>query len=76
MVTQDGDPVDDAKEVLFEIVNTVDDSMKYELEGTSSGNGTYEATGSIEHAGTYTITSHVTARTMHSMPSKELNVLP
>ncbi|QSF42631.1 FixH family protein [Paenibacillus tianjinensis] len=76
VVTQAGEAVDDAKEVLFEIVNTNDGSIKLELKGTSSGSGTYEAEGSFAQEGEYSVTSHVTARTQHSMPSKELTVLP
>ncbi|CAH1192600.1 hypothetical protein PAECIP111892_01037 [Paenibacillus auburnensis] len=76
VVTQAGEAVDDAKEVLFEIVNINDESIKLELKGTSSGSGTYEAEGSFAQEGKYSVTSHVTARTQHSMPSKELTVLP
>lgn len=76
VVTQAGQAVDDAKEVLFEIVNANDESIKLELKGTSAGDGTYEAEGSFAQGGGYSVTSHVTARTQHSMPSKELTVLP
>ncbi len=76
VVTQAGEAVDDAKEVLFEIVNTNDESIRLELKGTSGGSGTYEAEGRLAQEGKYSVTSHVTARTQHSMPSKELTVLP
>lgn len=76
VVTQAGEPVDDAREVLFEIVNLGDEAQKLELTGKLAGNGTYEAEGSFELEGQYKVTSHVTARTQHSMPSKELTVLP
>lgn len=76
VVTQAGEPVDDAKEVLFEIVNKADDSVKLELQGTSAGNGTYQAEDIFVQEGVYRVTSHVTARTQHSMPSQELTVLP
>ena len=76
VVTQDGEPVDDAKEVLFELVNTADDSKKTQLEGTSDGEGAYVGEHTFEEAGQYAVTSHVTARTQHSMPTKELVVKP
>ena len=75
-VTQAGEPVDDAKEVIFEIVSLEDENQKFELEGKPAGDGTYQAEGSFEQDGTYKVTSHVTARTQHSMPSKEITVLP
>ncbi|MBW4080426.1 FixH family protein [Paenibacillus sp. S150] len=76
LVTQDGEPVDDAKEVLFEIVNDNNKSRKFEFRGKSAGDGTYRAEGRIDGEGEYTVTSHVTARTQHSMPSKKLVVQP
>ncbi|MNC14012.1 hypothetical protein D3C76_144940 [compost metagenome] len=76
LVTQDGDPVDDAKEVLFEVVNNNDKGQKFEFAGESAGDGTYRAEGMIETEGEFTVTSHVTARTQHSMPSKKLVVQP
>lgn len=75
-VTQGGEPVDDAKAVLFEIVNAEDEDDKQELEGKPSGKGTYTAEGSFEQAGSYEVISHVTARTQHSMPTKTLTVQP
>ncbi|MRN54565.1 FixH family protein [Paenibacillus monticola] len=75
-VTQDDQPVDDAKEVKFEIVNKADATQNLELNGKSAGNGLYKAEGVLKLEGLYTVTSHVTARTQHSMPSKELTVQP
>lgn len=74
VVTQAGKPVDDAKEVVFEIINKHDKSQNYKFTGTSSGDGVYKAEGAIEEEGEFTVTSHVSARTQHSMPSKELLV--
>jgi hypothetical protein len=76
VVTQEDMPVDDAKAVLFEIVNTEDKGQKLEIKGELVGEGTYQAEGTFEKEGQYMVTSHVTARTMHSMPSKELSVKP
>ncbi|OME01549.1 hypothetical protein BSK54_12905 [Paenibacillus odorifer] len=76
LVTQDNEAVDDAKEVLFEIVNKNDEGQKIELKGKLIGKGVYQAEGTLEKEGQYNVTSHVTARTQHSMPSKELSVKP
>ncbi|WP_157685613.1 FixH family protein [Paenibacillus donghaensis] len=75
-VTQGGEPVNDAKEVVFEIVGSTDKEQKLEWKGEQSGEGVYTAEGILEQEGTYTVTSHVSARTQHSMPSKPLTVLP
>ncbi|NJJ37623.1 FixH family protein [Paenibacillus apii] len=75
-VTQGGDVVDDADEVLFEIVNDNDSSKKLELKGELDEEGKYTAAGTLEEAGVYHVTSHVTARTQHSMPTKPLTVKP
>lgn len=76
VVTQAGEPVDDAREVLFEIVSKNDETVKLELKGKAAGNGVYEAETVFEQEGGYSVTSHVTARTQHSMPSRELTVVP
>lgn len=73
-VTQEGKPVDDAKEVLFEIVNKDGKAEKMELKGVSAGEGKYTVEGTFAEEGLYHVTSHVTARTQHSMPTKELTV--
>lgn len=76
VVTQEGKPVDDAKEVMFEITDAADKNKKIEIEGTSDGEGAYVGENTFEEAGKFTVISHVTARTQHSMPSKELTVQP
>jgi hypothetical protein len=76
VVTQDDLAVDDAKEVLFEIASKDDSEQKIELKGKLVGDGIYQAEGTLEKAGQYIVTSHVTARTQHSMPNKELSVKP
>ena len=75
-VTQDDSPVNDAKEVVFEIVNMQDEGQKIELKGKLIEDGIYQAEGTLSKVGEYSVTSHVTARTQHSMPSKELTVQP
>lgn len=76
VVTQNSETVDDAKEVLFEIVDKENKESKIEIEGKLIENGTYQAETTFEKAGQYLVTSHVTARTQHSMPTKELTVKP
>jgi len=76
LVTQDSAPVDDAKEVLFEVKSKDYEDHKLEFQGKLVGDGIYQAEGIIKLAGVYTVTSHVTARSLHSMPSKELTVNP
>ena len=76
VVSQDGKPVNDAKEVLFEITDTSGGGKRIELKGKSNGDGAYVSETTFEQAGKYSVTSHVTARTQHSMPSKELVVQP
>lgn len=76
VVTQDGKPVNDAKEVLFEIADTSGDSKSMKLKGKGEGDGAYVGETTFEQAGKYSVTSHVTARTQHSMPTKELVVQP
>ena len=76
VVTQDNLVVDDAKEVLFEIVSKDDSEQKIEFKGKLVGDGIYQAEGTLAKEGQYIVTSHVTARTQHSMPNKELSVKP
>ncbi|MEK3983100.1 FixH family protein [Paenibacillus sp. FSL K6-3166] len=76
VVTQDNKAVDDAKEVLFEIVSKDDSEQKIEFKGKLVGDGIYQAEGTLAKEGQYIVTSHVTARTQHSMPNKELSVKP
>ncbi|MEK3659920.1 FixH family protein [Paenibacillus sp. NPDC058367] len=76
VVTQDNLAVDDAKEVLFEIVSKDDSEQKIEFKGKLVSDGIYQAEGTLTKEGQYIVTSHVTARTQHSMPNKELSVKP
>ncbi|MNV46645.1 hypothetical protein D3C71_1384850 [compost metagenome] len=76
VVTQDNLAVDDAKEVLFEIASKDNSEQKIELKGKLVGDGIYQAEGTLAKEGQYIVTSHVTARTQHSMPNKELSVKP
>lgn len=72
-VTQGGDPVDDAREVLFEIWR--DDQERHEkIEGKHKKDGVYQIEKQFAEPGQYHVIAHVTARDMHSMPQKNFEV--
>lgn len=72
IVTQQDEYIDDADDVKFEI--SLEGSTGLEIESTYEGEGKYIAVYQFPVQGTYKITSHVTARGMHSMPSKQVEV--
>lgn len=70
-VTYQDQPVDDAKEVMFELVRTDGSTDESVMETvSSSGEGLYVWETSLDGAGEYEVTSHVTALDQHSMPSE------
>ncbi|MFD1175665.1 FixH family protein [Paenibacillus puldeungensis] len=74
-VTQSGEDVNDAAEVMFEFWKTGDDEAEHSkvtVKGT--GKGTYVLEHTFNEPGTYKVISHVTARDQHSMPSKQFTV--
>ncbi|WP_211747866.1 FixH family protein [Paenibacillus sp. Marseille-Q4541] len=73
IVTQQDAYIDDADEVKFEI--SLEGTSGLEVESEYDGEGKYIAEYQFPTAGVYKITSHVTARGMHSMPSKQLEVI-
>lgn len=72
IVTQQDEYIDDADDVTFEI--SLEDSIGLEVETTYEGEGKYTAVYQFPVEGIYKVTSHVTARGMHSMPSKQVEV--
>ncbi|WP_144935329.1 FixH family protein [Paenibacillus sp. 32O-W] len=74
-VTQNGQDVDDAWEVLFEIWLAGEDEHEM-IKGTNQKGGVYSIEKTFDQTGTYYIVSHVTARSMHSMPKKQFEVIP
>ena len=72
-VTQGEDLVDDASEVKFEVLN-INSGAKEMIEASLNNDKHYTITHTFETNGTYEITSHVTARDMHTMPSKQITV--
>ncbi len=72
-ITQGGETVDDADEVKFEIKNLT--SGDKELINASLNNDQhYTIIYTFKSNGLYDITSHVTARDMHTMPVKQVTV--
>lgn len=73
IVTQQDEYIEDADDVQFEI--SLEGSSGLELTATYEGEGKYIADYQFPVAGVYKVTSHVTARGMHTMPSKQVNVV-
>ena len=71
-VTQGEEPVDDADEVEFEIWKNGWKDLSEMIEATHHGDGVYSIETVFTENGVYTVQSHVTARTMHSMPKQEV----
>ncbi|WP_339233754.1 FixH family protein [Oceanobacillus sp. FSL W7-1281] len=67
-VTFDDEPVEDAREVLFEVWTQghADDSV--EIEGVHQEDGTYTASFTFEEEAVYEMYAHTTARELHVMP--------
>lgn len=73
VVSQGGKLVEDADEVIFEVMNLTT-GEKEMIEATLNKNKHYEIKYTFETNGMYDITSHVTARSMHTMPTKQVTV--
>ncbi|MFB1082763.1 FixH family protein [Jeotgalibacillus sp. JSM ZJ347] len=72
-VTQGGEAVEDANEVLFEIWNDAAGTESERVEGTHTENGIYEVTYTFEES-VYSVQAHTTARDMHVMPKTQFHV--
>lgn len=73
-VTQGGEAVEDANEVLFELWNDSEGGDSSRIEAVHVGDGLYEIEQSFEAAGIYSLQTHVTARSMHVMPKLQFQV--
>lgn len=67
------DIVEDADEVIFEILN-LNSGSKDMVEASLNKHKHYSIAYTFETNGSYDITSHVTARDMHTMPKKQVTV--
>jgi len=72
-VTQGGEIVEDADEVKFEIKN-LSSGEKEKIEASLNDDKHYEIIYTFQTNGTYDVTSHVTARDMHTMPTKQVTI--
>lgn len=72
IVTMNDEIVGDADEMEYEIENDAGESEK--VEAQFDGEEAYTIQKKFEEPGTYTVTAHTTARSQHTMPSKEITV--
>ncbi|WP_036822262.1 FixH family protein [Pontibacillus yanchengensis] len=72
-VTQGDENVNDADEVKFEFWKKGEEEHE-KVEGEFTEKGVYELEKTVKEPGTYYVISHVTARGMHNMPQKELQI--
>ncbi|WP_298467178.1 FixH family protein [uncultured Psychrobacillus sp.] len=73
-VTQNGEAVNDANSVEFEVWESGLRDEGHMVEGKLTEDGVYEADFTFEHDGVYYMFAHTTARDMHVMPKQELTV--
>ncbi len=73
-VTQDNKPVEDASEVEFEIWKDGLKDKSEKIAAEHTGDGKYTVQKSFDEEGLYHVQSHVTARTMHTMPKAEISI--
>jgi hypothetical protein len=73
LVTYGEEKVTDADEVKFEIWKNGEENHEM-LLGEHRGEGKYSVKKTFTEPGTYSVVAHVTARSMHNMPKKEITV--
>ncbi|ALX50357.1 FixH family protein [Lentibacillus amyloliquefaciens] len=73
-VTQDGEAVSDASEVEFEIWEDGNKEESEMIEADNAGDGAYTVEKTFDTDAVYHVQSHVTARTMHTMPVKKIAI--
>ncbi|PLR82895.1 hypothetical protein CVD25_10735 [Bacillus canaveralius] len=73
-VTQDGEAVEDANEVKFEIWRDSNKDASELIPAKYQGKGKYTAIKTFAEEGHYTVQVHVTARSMHTMPKQQLQI--
>lgn len=71
-VTQGDEPVDDARDVVIEIWEDQDRENGFLEEAKLQSDGIYQIDYQFESDGIYLVQAHVTARDMHSMPTKPI----
>lgn len=73
-VTQDGQPVDDADEIKFEVWKNDAKEESEMIKASLTKDGVYEAETTFAEEAVYTVQVHVTARSMHTMPTTNVTV--
>lgn len=73
-VTQEGEAVDDADEIKFEIWKNGAKEESEMVEAALTEDGVYEAETTFSEEVVYTVQVHVTARSMHTMPTTNVTV--
>lgn len=74
VVTQGEAKIDDADEVEFEIWEEGKKDESVKVKSNNDKDGLYTAETSFDHDGLFYIQGHVTARGLHTMPTKEVTV--
>lgn len=73
-VTYGDEMVDDADEVEFEYWEKGDKDNSTMVEAENAGDGSYTATVTFDEDAVYEVYAHTTAREMHTMPKKAIQV--
>ncbi|WP_301108721.1 FixH family protein [Sporosarcina sp.] len=74
LVTQGDEKVDDASEVSYEVWEDGKKDTSIHIESTNENDGRYTAIMTFDHDALYTVQVHVTAREMHIMPEKQIQI--
>ena len=74
LVTQGDENVEDANEVVYEIWEEGKQDASEKIDSINEKQGIYSAETTFDHDGTFHIQVHVTARGLHTMPKKTVNV--
>ncbi|GKV64688.1 MULTISPECIES: FixH family protein [unclassified Sporosarcina] len=74
LVTQGDEKVADASEVSYETWKDGEKENSIHVEATNEKDGTYTAVTTFPDDGLYTVQVHVTAREMHIMPEKQIQI--
>ena len=74
IVTIGDEKIEDADEVVYEVWEEGKKAESEMIDAVNEGKGIYTAEKSFDHDGLFHIQVHVTARTQHTMPVKEVTV--
>ncbi|HJF31701.1 MAG TPA: FixH family protein [Sporosarcina psychrophila] len=74
VVSQGDEKIEDADEVVFEIWEESKKDESFKIEAANEKDGLYTAETAFDHDGLFHVQVHVSARTLHTMPKKEVIV--